>query len=73
MNDELGIRKKEEAPRIAVLHALLESYTLEQLEQIASMSRRLKGREEMPDLVIRWKGGHPRWIGCMDWEEMRKP
>lgn len=81
--DELKV--EDRAPRIAVLQGLLEVYTLEQLQQFMCKSKLAKAASKqsdtkdanrgraMPDILVRFSNGHPRWIGIMDWEEMDKP
>lgn len=64
VSDAMKLRK------MIVLERLLTVYTLEQVEKITRLSESAQGREEMPDLVIRWKNGKPRWIGLMGWEGM---
>lgn len=54
--------------KLEVMARLLKVFSLAHLEQIASAAEACAGREEMPDLVIRWKNGHPRWIGTMEWD-----
>jgi hypothetical protein len=73
MNDVKQEVTEKVPQRIEVLMKLLQVYTVEQLDQIAEMSLRAKDQDEMPDLVIRWKNKHPRWIGVMEWDLMARP
>ena len=54
--------------KIVVMERLSKFLTVRELEQMADAMEQVAGRGEMPDLVIRWKNGHPRWIGMMVWD-----
>lgn len=69
--DEEKERRADDAGwsrKLDVMVRLLKHLSVGNLEQIASAVERVAGREEMPDLVIRWKNGKPRWIGTMEWD-----
>lgn len=69
---------KSNTPKVDALEMLLETFTVEQLRQIALavMSARLASvncERVWHDLTIRFKDGNPRWIGVHSWEELEKP
>lgn len=76
MDDDRGSKgegqKQQIAPKVAALLMLLETFSVEQLRQVAVAARRAR-EMDCPDLVIRFKGGRPRWIRLDEWDEMVKP
>ena len=64
-----------ETPRVDLLELLLETFSEGQLRQVglAAMAACASSEGEQAEVVIRFKNGHPRWVGMMGWEELEKP